>query len=191
MAVPNRPAPKGAWTTALRGIIRLVMDTKNSSPLLIQAAAFALAAVLAGGCAKDVYLRGNQPLPEALAQLSPGEQTRQDVRALLGTPATTSVFGNEIWYYISAHTTQYAFYPIHELDRSVLALDFDERGILSSLRELTLEDGQSVAIAQRATPTKGREYSLLEQLIGNIGRFGTQGPTGRGAPGGPGAPGGL
>ena len=63
---------------------------------------------------------------------------------------------------------------MHELDRSVLALDFDERGILISARQLNLEDGIDVAIAQRATPTKGREYNLLEQLIGNIGRFGTQ-----------------
>ncbi len=164
------------------------MNTKNRKTSLIPAAAIAFTALLASGCAKDVYLRGNEPLPEALAQLAPGEQTRQDVQALLGTPATTSVFGSETWYYISAHTTQYAFYPVHELDRTVLALDFDERGILMSTRELTLEDGVDVAIAQRATPTKGREYSLIEQLIGNIGRFGTQGN--RGGPGTPGGPGG-
>ena len=104
---------------------------------------------------KDVYLRGNQPLARSPCAAIARRTNPPGRAGPFGHSATTSVFGNEIWYYISAHTTQYAFYPVHELDRSVLALDFDERGILSSLRELTLEDGQSVAIAQRATPTKG------------------------------------
>lgn len=140
-----------------------------------------LAAALLGGCAKDIDARGNLPPVEALAQLSIGEQTRQDVRGLLGTPATTAVFDDETWYYISAHTTQYAFYPNHELDRTVYAISFDDRGILKDIRKLGLDDGQNVNIAGRETPTKGREFSLIEQLIGNLGRFsGTPG----GGPGG-------
>lgn len=143
---------------------------------------FALCSALMAGCAKDIDARGNLPPPEALAQLSVGEQTRQDVRGLLGTPATTAVFDDETWYYISAHTTQYAFYPNHELDRTVYAVSFDERGILKDVRKLGLEDGENVNIAGRETPTKGREFSLIEQLIGNLGRFsGTPG----GGPGGP------
>jgi len=136
-----------------------------------------LAAALLAGCAKDIDARGNLPPPEAFAQLSVGEQTRQDVRGLLGTPATTAVFDDETWYYISGHTTQYAFYPNHELDRTVYAVSFDDRGILKQVRKLGLEDGQNVNIAGRETPTKGREFSLIEQLIGNLGRF-------SGAPGG-------
>lgn len=134
-------------------------------------AVLALAAALLAGCAKDIDARGNLPQPEALAQLAVGEQTRQDVRGLLGTPATTAVFDDETWYYISAHTTQYAFYPNHELDRTVYAISFDERGILKDVRKLGLEDGQNVNIASRETPTKGREFSLIEQLIGNLGRL--------------------
>jgi outer membrane protein assembly factor BamE (lipoprotein component of BamABCDE complex) len=146
----------------------------------------ALAVALLGGCAKDIDARGNLPPPEALAQLSIGEQTRQDVRGLLGTPATTAVFDDETWYYISAHTTQYAFYPNHELDRTVYAISFDDRGILKNVRKLGLEDGQNVNIASRETPTKGREFSLIEQLIGNLGRFsGTPGGAGGGGGGGP------
>jgi len=144
-------------------------------------AAVAVSAVLLAGCAKDIDARGNLPPPEALAQLAPGEQTRQDVRNLLGTPATTAVFDDETWYYISAHTTQYAFYPNHELDRTVYAVSFDDRGILKDIRKLGIEDGQNVNIASRETPTKGREFSLIEQLLGNLGRLSSGGPGG--APG--------
>jgi len=147
--------------------------------------AAALAAVLLSGCAKDIEARGNLPTPEALAKLAPGEQTRQDVQAILGTPATTAVFDNETWYYISAHTTQYAFYPNHELDRTIYALSFDQRGILAGIRKMDMNDGQNVTVASRETPTKGREVGLLEQLLGNIGRMGgSQSPSSSG----PGAP---
>lgn len=153
---------------------------KTSHPATLTALALGIA--LLSSCAKDIDARGNLPPPEALAQLSIGEQTRQDVRGLLGTPATTAVFDDETWYYISGHTTQYAFYPNHELDRTVYAISFDDRGILKEIRKLGLEDGQNVNIANRETPTKGREFSLIEQLIGNLGRF-------SGGPGGPGGPG--
>lgn len=128
------------------------------------------------GCIKDVEQRGNFLKPEMLAQLAPGEQTRQDVEAILGTPSTTAVFDGDTWYYISAHTTQYAFYPNHEFDRTIYAVSFDERGILKDVRRLEIEDGRTVAIAGRETPTKGREYSFLEQLVGNLGRITTGGP---------------
>jgi outer membrane protein assembly factor BamE (lipoprotein component of BamABCDE complex) len=143
------------------------------------------AGLLLSGCAKDIEARGNLPTPEALAKLAPGEQTRQDVQSILGTPATTAAFDQENWYYISAHTTQYAFYPNHELDRTIYVVSFDGRGILSGVRKMSIEDGQTVAIASRETPTKGREVSLLEQLLGNIGRFGGNRAPGGGGPGAP------
>jgi outer membrane protein assembly factor BamE (lipoprotein component of BamABCDE complex) len=141
------------------------------------AAALALAA-----CAKDIDARGNLPTSDSLTQLQPGEQTRQDVQGLLGTPATTAVFDNETWYYISSHTTQYAFFPTTELDRTVYAVSFDERGILKEVRKYDIRDGHPVEIAKGETPTKGREYSLIEQLIGNLGRF--SGPAKQPGPGG-------
>jgi outer membrane protein assembly factor BamE (lipoprotein component of BamABCDE complex) len=153
--------------------------------LSLHLAAWTVAAVLLSGCAKDIEARGNLPPPEALAKLAPGEQTRQDVQGILGTPATTATFDNETWYYISAHTTQYAFYPNHELDRTIYVVTFDKRGILTGVRKMSLEDGQTVAIASRETPTKGREVSLLEQLLGNIGRIGNKNPGGGGGPGAP------
>jgi outer membrane protein assembly factor BamE (lipoprotein component of BamABCDE complex) len=129
------------------------------------------AVLLLGGCVKDIDQRGNLPTKESLAELAIGEQTRQDVQGLLGTPATTAVFDDETWYYISSHTTQYAFYRTVELDRMIFAVSFDSRGILKDVRTFTMKDGHVVNIATRETPTKGREYSLLEQLLGNIGRF--------------------
>jgi outer membrane protein assembly factor BamE (lipoprotein component of BamABCDE complex) len=123
------------------------------------------------GCTKDIDPRGNLPTADALAQLAIGEQTRQDVQGLLGTPATTAVFDDETWYYISSNTTQYAFYKTHELDRQVFVVSFNDRGILKDVRKYEMKDGHVVTPVGRETPTKGREYSIIEQLLGNIGRF--------------------
>lgn len=131
----------------------------------------ALVALALGACTKDIDARGNLPTPFALEKLAPGEQTRQDVRNLLGSPATTSVFDNETWYYISSQTTQYAFYPVEELDRTIYAVHFDQRGILKDVAKLDQRSGREIQIVSRETPTKGRELSLVEQLIGNLGRF--------------------
>jgi len=133
------------------------------------AAATALMAL--AGCAKDIDARGNLPPPDAISKLAPGEQTRQDVQNLLGSPSTTAIFDTETWYYISSQTTQYAFYPVEELERTVYVLNFDNRGILNDVRKLDVNDGREIQIATRETVTKGREFSLIEQLIGNLGRF--------------------
>lgn len=150
-----------------------MMKFKTHSFALKSVLALAVCAIAMalGGCAKDINARGNLPPEEALAQLIPGQQTRQDVQLILGTPSTVSLAGEETWYYISALTTQYAFYSVEELERDIYALKFDERGILQEVGKLGLLDGEDLQIVQRETPTMGRDFSLIEQLIGNLGRF--------------------
>ena len=133
--------------------------------------AVAACALTVSGCAKDINPRGNKPHEDALVQLSVGEQTQRDVVAIMGTPSTISPFNPNEWYYISAQTSQYAFFEIEELERQIHVLEFDDRGILSGMRLLDLEDGVEVAVADKETPTLGREFSVLEQLLGNLGRF--------------------
>jgi outer membrane protein assembly factor BamE (lipoprotein component of BamABCDE complex) len=123
-------------------------------------------------CSDTIDPRGNAPMPDALAQIQPGRVTRSDVVALIGTPATASLFGDDHWYYISSHFQTIAFYAPEELDRQVIVIDFDKAGTVTAVRKLGLEDGKDVAMVARTTPAPGKELSLLEQLIGNVGKFG-------------------
>ncbi len=159
-------------TNVRHPVFQVFTPAPSKAKTLRPVSALVFGAFLAlAGCTKDIDPRGNLPTPDALAQLSIGEQTRQDVQGLLGTPATTAVFDDETWYYISSNTTQYAFYKTHELERTVFTVSFNERGILKDVRKFEMKDGHVVSIVGRETPTKGREYSILEQLLGNIGRF--------------------
>ena len=91
--------------------------------------------------------------------------------ALIGTPASTSVFGDERWYYISSRIETFAFFKPEELDRHVIEISFDNAGTVSSIRTLGLQDGRDVSMAAGETPTAGKDLTLIEQLIGNVGKF--------------------
>ena len=130
-----------------------------------------LLAIGVAACTDNIDPRGNAPLPDALDQIVPGRVTRSDVVALIGTPATASLFGDDHWYYISSHFQTVAFYAPEELDRQVIAIDFDKAGTVTAVRRLSLEQGKDVAMVARETPAPGKELSLLEQLIGNVGKF--------------------
>jgi len=129
--------------------------------------------VVAGmaACGDNIDPRGNAPLPDRLAQIQPGRVTRSDVVALIGTPATASLFGDDHWYYISSHFQTTTFHAPEELDRQIIAIDFDKAGNVIAVRRLGLQDGKDVAMIPRETPAPGKELSLLEQLIGSVGKF--------------------
>ncbi|HIJ61776.1 MAG TPA: outer membrane protein assembly factor BamE [Rhodospirillaceae bacterium] len=124
-----------------------------------------------GGCAPTIDLRGNQPLPDNLAQIQPGKVTKSDVVALIGTPASTSTFGDERWYYISSKVKTFAFFKPEEIERHVVEISFDRSGMVSSMRNLGLEDGKAISMTPGETPTAGKDLTFLEQLIGNVGKF--------------------
>lgn len=143
----------------------------------IAATAFVLSLV---ACAPITNQRGNLPDPDLLGQIEPGAQSRGDVANILGSPTSISSFGGEIWYYISAQTETVAFYEPEVIDQRVVAIAFDNDGMVASIRTYGLDDARDIEPEERVTPTGGREMTFLEQLVGNIGRFsdrpGTLGP---------------
>jgi len=131
--------------------------------------------VLLAGCAVSEDQRGNLPDSDNLAEIKPGTTTKEQVVKILGSPSSASTFDDDVWYYISRKTKQIAFFSPTVLDQQVYIVDFDDKGIVKDLGHKTLADGESITPAPGATPAPGRELSFLEQLIGNIGRFGGSG----------------
>jgi outer membrane protein assembly factor BamE (lipoprotein component of BamABCDE complex) len=137
----------------------------------LRLAGIALAIMLAG-CAISEDQRGHLPDADKLAEIQPGVTTKEQVVKILGTPSSASTFDDDVWYYISRKTKQIAFFSPTVLDQQVYIVDFDSKGVVKDLGHKTLADAQSVSPAPGATPSPGRELSFMEQLIGNIGRFG-------------------
>lgn len=136
------------------------------------AIALALTAALgAAACTPTIDLRGNLPLPEDMAKIEPGKTTRDEVQALLGTPSSIASYGEESWQYISARTETVAFFKPELKDRKVVSINFDQNGVVKDLTTLGMNDGLALQPVARETPTAGKELSILEQLVGNVGKF--------------------
>lgn len=132
-----------------------------------------LAAVIGGiaACTPTIDNRGNLPHPEDLAKITAGKTTRDEVQALLGTPSSVMPYGDESWQYISAVFETTAFFKPELKDRKVVSVNFDMAGIVKTVTYKELQDGKEIVLVDRETPTAGKELGILEQLMGNIGRF--------------------
>jgi outer membrane protein assembly factor BamE (lipoprotein component of BamABCDE complex) len=122
-------------------------------------------------CSPNVELRGNLPPPDQLAQVTVGKTTRDEALALLGTPSNVTPFGEEVWHYIWVRTESHVFFEPEEKERKVTTIAFDKAGIVRLLETKGLKDGKDVTAVSRETPTAGKEVTVLDQLIGNVGRF--------------------
>ena len=130
----------------------------------------ALAAVLLAGCTPQVHQQGHVADPEALAEIKPGVQTREEVARLLGTPSAVGTFDDARWYYISRRSETTAFHAPELVDQNVTVIAFDENGVVAGITSLSLAEARAIAHVEDETPTRGRELGLLEQFFGNIGR---------------------
>ncbi|WP_082572133.1 outer membrane protein assembly factor BamE [Brevundimonas sp. Root1423] len=114
---------------------------------------------------------GFQAIDAKPADIVAGTDTKQTVLTKLGTPSTTSTFERDnVWYYISQVTEKYTYNQAHVTQRSVTEITFNDSGQVSAVNNLGLEDGRVVAMNGRETPTRGRQLTILEQLLGNVGR---------------------
>ena len=130
----------------------------------------ALAAVLLAGCEPIVHQQGHVSDPEALAEIKPGVQTREDVARLLGTPSSVGTFDDARWYYISRRTETTAFYAPELVDQSVTVIAFDGTGVVAEVAPLSIEEARAIEPVGEESPTRGRDLSFFEQIFGNIGR---------------------
>ena len=140
--------------------------------------ALGICSVALAACQAQYDTRGNLPDPEVVLAVQPGVDDRQKVAELLGSPSTMGTFNDKTWYYISKKTERTAFFDPVVLDQEVLIIKFDEAGTVSDMKLLGLEDAHTVVPDPDVTPTSGHELTILQQLLGNIGRFGGTGSGG-------------
>ena len=135
-----------------------------------------IAAVLAGfgatACEEVIDVRGNMPHPDALSQIKLGFHKRTDVENMLGTPSAIATFKKETWYYIGGRVKSVSFFKPEVLDRKLVIVRFDKKGLVSKIESRKPPLDKKIQLVERETPTKGKELTFLQQLIGNLGRFG-------------------
>lgn len=131
----------------------------------------ALALFLSGaliGCAPTIQIHGYVPPDADVGRIRPGFDDTGSVEKLLGRPSSSGVLADSAWYYVQSTVENYTYHAPKVIDRKVLAVNFDQRGVVKEVRRYGLADGQILNLDPDTTATGGREMGVLEQLFGNV-----------------------
>lgn len=131
----------------------------------------ALALGLLAACTPIVRNHGYVPLEEDLALLTVGVDTRETVASTVGAPGAGGVIDSGGFYYVRSRWETVAWRAPKEVDRQLVAVTFDDDGVVENIERFSLEDGRVITLSRRVTQTSIRNISFIRQLLGNIGRF--------------------
>lgn len=137
-----------------------------------------------GGCDPHFNQRGFVPTPGSTEKLEVGTQSREDVVRLIGSPSAVSTFNPNVWYFISETQESYAFLKPEITQQKVIQITFNDSGRVAAIKNYDLAEARDIVMVQRITPTSGKELTVLEQIMGNVGKFNPASKN----PGNPGAP---
>jgi outer membrane protein assembly factor BamE (lipoprotein component of BamABCDE complex) len=128
------------------------------------------------GCVAQIDNRGYELEGVDFTKVQPGVHTSEQVQQLLGTPSSTSAFRPETWYYISKVTSTKAFFTPQVLDEKIVAIKFNDAGIVETVTESKGEDRQEIKPVKRETKTAGHETGVLREIFSNFGKISAKKP---------------
>ena len=128
-------------------------------------------AVAAAACTPIVRRHGYVPELTPLSAIQPSVDTKSSVLERYGNPSTAGVFDDNTWYYVTDVVEQLGYLQPESSARSIVAVRFDDYGMVSTVDTFSLADARNPSLVGRSTPTRGRELTILEQLLGNVGRL--------------------
>ena len=79
--------------------------------------------------------------------------------------------GDGNFYYVQSLFRHFAFTEPTEVDRAVLAVSFDSRGMVRNIERFGLDEGRVVRLSRRVTDDGIQDTTFLGQLLGAIGNF--------------------
>src|SRR5215471_10791224 len=138
---------------------------------IVAAGVLACAGASLSACAPIQNYSGFQTIESDPKDVKIGVDTKSTVRGRLGSPSATSTFDNNTWFYMNQMKSRVAFQRPSIVARNVTAITFNKDSeVVTGVNSYTLKDGKVIAFNGRETPTRGRELTILEQILGNVGR---------------------
>ncbi|GAA3874771.1 outer membrane protein assembly factor BamE [Celeribacter arenosi] len=121
-------------------------------------------------CVAQFRNHGYVPSEEMLSEVIVGVDSKDTVADVIGQPGTEGLLASSGWYYVrSRFKTLGAFEP-QEVDRQIVAISFDDRGVVTNIERFGLEQGRVIALSRRVTESNVQGVTFLQQLFGNLGR---------------------
>ncbi|MCK5375017.1 MAG: outer membrane protein assembly factor BamE [Alphaproteobacteria bacterium] len=147
---------------------------RKKTPVLFNVLAFCTvissAGTLLGSCSPVVSQHGNMVKEYQVENVKEGESTRSDVLRILGSPTTQSTFNPNVWYYIGQETEKYGILDQNITNERILVVNFNDEGVVETIAPFD-SSRQDIPYERSKTPTHGNQLTLMQQLLGNLGRF--------------------
>lgn len=133
----------------------------------------AVMAVILGltACSSVYRNHGYVPADDELALVEVGVDTAETVGQKIGRPSTSGLLNDQGWFYVQSRYRHFGPQEPREVERQVVAVTFNEAGVVENIARFGLEDGKVVEISRRVTETNIKGISLIQQLLSNIGRI--------------------
>ncbi len=141
----------GSWRLALAGLV-LVLGLAACSPVM--------------------RFHGYAPGDAELAQIEVGRDTRESVEQKLGRPGVGGVLEGSDWFYVQSDWRERPLRDPIEVRREVVAISFDNRGVVRNVERFGLQDGEVVSLSRRVTDTGPRGPGFFRTVFNALGQFG-------------------
>lgn len=151
-----------------RGIINMQFQLGTK----IKSLALGLALAGLAACSATYTNHGYVPTDFELDNVIVGADSRATVEEVIGRPSSTGVLSDSAWYYISSRIRYYTYNKPEVIERTILAISFDESGTVANIERFGLEDGKIIPFSRRVTTSGVRGTTFFRQLVRNLGNFG-------------------
>lgn len=133
--------------------------------------ALMLALCVLAACAPRARTHGFAPSDAELEEIVVGLDTRETVAGIIGPPRTAGLLTESGWYYVrSTFRDRPPRAPVEE-DRQVVAITFDDAGVVENIERFGLDRGEVVVLSRRVTTSNVQGVGFLQQLLRNLGRI--------------------
>ncbi|MDU8946083.1 outer membrane protein assembly factor BamE [Ovoidimarina sediminis] len=122
-------------------------------------------------CSATYRNHGYMPPEEDLQNVIVGVDTRDTVASAVGRPGVSGILDDSGWYYVRSRYRNFAWRAPEEIDREVLAISFDDTGVVTNIETFGLERGRVVRLSRRVTTPNTQGVGFLRQAFGNLGRI--------------------
>ena len=99
------------------------------------------------------------------------ETNKNEIRKILGSPSSTSLFDNDVWIYVERKLTQSElknFGRMKLIKNDVLVLEIDNKGILKSKSFYNKDDMENVQMVEATTEDGYRKKTFVYDFMSSM-----------------------
>jgi outer membrane protein assembly factor BamE (lipoprotein component of BamABCDE complex) len=99
------------------------------------------------------------------------ETNKNEIRKILGSPSSTSLFDNDVWIYVERKLTQSElknFGRMKLIKNDVLVLEIDNKGILKSKSFYNKDDMENVQMVEATTEDGFRKKTFVYDFMSSM-----------------------